>query len=60
MTRELIQQWLSKEFLGNTVGDYVIALGVFLAVIVAVWIVKSVIVSRLRRLADRTGRPNVV
>ena len=55
MTRELIQQWLSKELLSNTVGDYVIALGVFLAVIVAVWIVKTVIVSRLHRLADRTA-----
>lgn len=55
MSRELLLQRLAMEALGNTLRDYAIALGVFLAVILGVWIVKKVVVGRLRRLAARTS-----
>ena len=55
MSRELLLKRLAMEALGNTLGDYAIALGVFLAVILGAWIVKKVVIGRLRRLADRTS-----
>ena len=55
MSHEFIQEFFALEFLGNTVEAYAIALGVFFAILIGLWIVKTVVVSRLRRLAERTA-----
>ncbi len=55
MTREAIQSFLALEFLGNTIQAFAIALGVFFAILIGLWILKTAIVKRLRRLAERTA-----
>ncbi|HMB17377.1 MAG TPA: mechanosensitive ion channel family protein [Candidatus Paceibacterota bacterium] len=44
----------SYEFLGNTVGDYVIALGVFIGVTIILKIFQLVVLTKLKELAKRT------
>jgi len=41
-------------FLGNTLGEYVLALGVLIGFVVVFKIFQSIIVLRLRALAERT------
>lgn len=55
MSHEVVQSFLALEFLGNTVRTYAIALGVFFAVLIGLWILKTVVIKRLRRLAERTA-----
>ncbi len=55
MSHEAIQSFFALEFLGNTVQTYAIARGIFFAVIIGLWILKTVVVKRLRRLAERTA-----
>jgi len=50
-----VQQFLDYEFLGNTVSRWAQALGYAAAVIVALYIARAVIVSRLGALAKKTS-----
>ena len=45
---------LSQSFLGNTVEQYLIALGVFLGALIIITIFKKVILSRLKKWSEKT------
>ena len=46
--------FLSREILGNTVGQYLYALGAFLAILFGLWVFKEIVVVRLGKLARKT------
>lgn len=54
MNWALLQTWLSKEFLGNTLQTYLSALGIFLGALALLWLLKVTVVLRLRKWAKRT------
>jgi len=47
-------QFLSKEFLGNQISDWIIALGATLGFYLVVKIIKTVLVNRMKAIATRT------
>jgi len=49
-----MQEWLGWELWNNTLADYLMAGGIFVGLVIFFRLVQSVIISRLRRLADRT------
>jgi small-conductance mechanosensitive channel len=55
METELTQQVLKAEFFGNTVEAYLLASGIFVGILLALWIIKAAAINRLQRRADRTA-----
>lgn len=56
-TLDMIQdgeRWLSREYLGNTLQEWLIALFVLIAATLALGIIKRVVVYRLAKLAEQT------
>ncbi len=53
MNMEWINNVLDQEYLSNTVQAYLTAAGAFIVVYLAAWIIKAVLVNRLRKLNER-------
>jgi small-conductance mechanosensitive channel len=49
-----MQEFLNQTWLGNTIQDYLIVLGVFISAVIVITIFKVVILSRLRKWAGST------
>lgn len=50
----VIEQLLAETYFGNTGSDYAIALGVFIATIIATWIFKKYVLRLLKKAASKT------
>lgn len=50
----VFEEILNLNFLGNTAGDYLIALGIFIVVFIVLKIFKNVGIKKLKKLADHT------
>ncbi len=50
----MMENFLTTEWWGNTVNEYLIALGVFLALLVFFYLLQRHILKKLRRLAEKT------
>jgi len=55
MNWSIVQDLLTKELFGNPLQNYVLACGVFLAVLVGVPFLKTIVVKQLQGLAGRTA-----
>jgi len=49
-----MQNFIKTSFLGNSVLDYLIALGIIILLILAIWIIKRIVFSKLKSLAKKT------
>ncbi|QQR91889.1 MAG: mechanosensitive ion channel family protein [Myxococcales bacterium] len=50
----MLKQWLGKSYLGNSVEEWALALGVALAVWIALAVTRRVVIFRLAKIAKRT------
>jgi small-conductance mechanosensitive channel len=50
----MFNEVLDNVILGNSVLDYLIAAGYFIAAIMIIWVIKRIVIARLKRLAQRT------
>jgi small-conductance mechanosensitive channel len=48
-------EFLGTEFLGNTISSYLLAIAIFIGGILLTWIIRSVVVQRLKRWAARSS-----
>lgn len=51
---EKLQQWLETPFLGNPAGSWLLALFTFAGIVLGEWVLRKVVVRRLRVLARKT------
>lgn len=51
----MLDPLLQRHILGNTVGAYAVALGVFVVVLLALRLVKLIVIARLTRVAEKTA-----
>lgn len=49
-----MQEFFDREFLGNTVWMYTVALGIFIGLIILIHIFKAIILNRLRKWSENT------
>ncbi len=50
-----MQSFLSQIWSGNTIQTYLMAVGIFCAVYLGLWILRVVVINRLKRLAEKTA-----
>ncbi|MEM8543674.1 MAG: mechanosensitive ion channel family protein [Cyanobacteria bacterium P01_H01_bin.119] len=53
--KTVLSEILTTEILGNTVGDYLLAIAIIVGAWIAIWLIKSIVIARIKRWSTKTA-----
>ncbi|MEM6591293.1 MAG: mechanosensitive ion channel family protein [Cyanobacteria bacterium P01_C01_bin.73] len=53
--KTVLSEILTTEILGNTVGDYLLAIAIIVGAWLGIWLIKSIVIARIKRWSTKTA-----